>query len=68
MHGAKVPTLSMHVFRKYECDQEKSQSQTADKPMARRGRVAQQSQDTRKTNYCKQSNRLSLHRQDDWQN
>ena len=33
-----------------EYDQEIPQSQTADKPMAPRGRVTQQSQDTRKTN------------------
>ena len=33
-----------------EYDQEKPQSQTADNPMAPRGRAAQPSQDTRKTN------------------
>ena len=38
-----------------EYDQEIPQSQTADNPMAPRGRAAQPSQDTRKTNYAKQS-------------
>ena len=33
-----------------EYDQEIPQSQTADKPMASRGRAPQQSRDTRKTN------------------
>ena len=33
-----------------EYDQEIPQSQTADNPVAQRGRAAQQSQDTRKTN------------------
>ena len=33
-----------------EYDQEIPQSQTADKPMAPRGRATQQSRDTRKTN------------------
>ena len=33
-----------------EYDQEISQSQTADNPVAQRGRAAQPSQDTRKTN------------------
>ena len=33
-----------------EYDQEKPQSQTADKPVAPLGRATQQSQDTRKTN------------------
>ena len=37
-----------------ECDQEIPQSQTADKPMAPRRRVTQQSRDTRKTNLAKQ--------------
>ena len=32
-----------------ECDQEIQQSQTADNPMAARGRAAQPSRDTRKT-------------------
>ena len=40
-------------------DQEIPQSQTADKPMALRGKATQQSQDTR------QSNQLSLPHQDD---
>ena len=33
-----------------EYDQAKQQSQTADNPVAQRGRVAQPSRDTRKTN------------------
>ena len=44
----------MHVFRNSEYDQEIPQSQNADKLMAPRGRVTQQSQDTRKTNKAKQ--------------
>ena len=43
-------------------DQEIPQSQTADNPVAPRGRAAQPSQDTRKT---KLSNQLSLPHQDD---
>ena len=35
---------------KSECDQEIPQSQTADNPVAPRGRAAQPSRDTRKTN------------------
>ena len=46
-----------------EYDQEIPQSQTADNPMAPRGRATQPSRDTRKTN--KQSNHLSLPHQDD---
>ena len=46
-----------------EYDQEIPQSQTADNPMAPRGRAAQPSRDTRKT--IKQSNQLSLPHQDD---
>ena len=46
-----------------EHDQEIPQSQTADKPMAPRRKATQQSRDTRKT---KQSNQLSLPRQDDF--
>ena len=38
-----------------EYDQEIPQSQTADNPVAPRGRAAQPSQDTRKTNLAKQS-------------
>ena len=38
-----------------EYDQEIPQSQTADNPVAPRGRAAQPSQDTRKTNQAKQS-------------
>ena len=37
-----------------EYDQDIPQSQTADKPMAPRGRATQQSRDTRKTNQAKQ--------------
>ena len=37
-----------------EYDQEIPQSQTADNPMAPRGRATQPSQDTRKTNLAKQ--------------
>ena len=37
-----------------EYDQEIPQSQTADKPLAPRGRPAQPSRDTRKTNQAKQ--------------
>ena len=37
-----------------EYDQEITQSQTADNPVAPRGRAAQPSRDTRKTNYAKQ--------------
>ena len=46
-----------------EYDQEIPQSQTADKPMAPRGRATQPSRDTRKQ--TKQSNHLSLPNQDD---
>ena len=46
-----------------EYDQEIPQSQTADNPVAPRGRASQPSRDTRKTN--KQSNQLSLPHQDD---
>ena len=38
-----------------EYDQEIPQSQTADNPVAPRGRAAQPSRDTRKTNSTKQS-------------
>ena len=37
-----------------EYDQQIPQSQTVDKPMASRGRAAQQSQDAKKTNQAKQ--------------
>ena len=37
-----------------ECDQEIPQSQTADNPMAPRGRATQPPRDTRKTNQAKQ--------------
>ena len=45
--------VSAHIVKTKnvsEYDQEIPQSQTADKPMAPRGRTTQQSQDTRKTN------------------
>ena len=48
-----------------EYDQEIPQSQTADNPVAPRGRAAQPSRDTKKTNKAKQSNQLSLPHQDD---
>ena len=41
-----------------EYDQEMPQSQTADTPMAPRGRATQQSRDTRKTNKAKQIAKL----------
>ena len=41
--------FSVH-FKNSEYDQEIPQSQTADNPMAPRGRAAQPSQDSRKTN------------------
>ena len=47
-----------------EYDQEIPQSQTADNPVAPRGRAAQPSRDTRKTNLAKQP-ALSLPYQDD---
>ena len=47
------------VMRNSEYDQEIPQSQTADKPMASRGRATQQSRDTRKTNQAKQPTRSS---------
>ena len=43
--SAKFLILGMHVFRKFEHDQEIPQLQTADKPNASRGRVTQQSRD-----------------------
>ena len=48
--------LIMFVIYKIvsEYDQEIPQSQTADNPVASRGRAAQPSRDTRKTNYAKQ--------------
>ena len=46
-----------------EYGQEIPQSLTADKPMTPRGRAAQPSRDTRKTN--QQNNQLSLPHQDD---
>ena len=51
------------AVRNSEFDQEIPQSQTADKPVAPRGRARQQSRDTRKTK--NQSNQLSLPHQDD---
>ena len=52
----KINTFEVLVKSKYslkivsEYDQEIPQSQTADNPVAPRGRAAQPSQDTRKTN------------------
>ena len=42
--------LTPCMIKVSEHDQEIPQSQTADKPMAPRGRATQQSRDTRKTN------------------
>ena len=49
---AKRSALSQQVTTKIvsEYDEEIAQSQTADKPVASRGRATQQSRDTRKTN------------------
>ena len=55
--------FKLGIFKNSEYDQEIPQSQTADNPVALRGRAAQPSQGTRKTN--KQSNQLSLPHQDD---
>ena len=45
------PTYAQLLFiQNSEYDQEMPQSQTADKPMAPRGRATQLSQDTKKTN------------------
>ena len=46
--GIKHSTKCTKIVSEY--DQEIPQSQTADNPLAPRGRVAQPSQDTRKTN------------------
>ena len=47
-----IPYISLDQYLKKvsEFDQEIPQSQTADNPMAPRGRAAQPSRDTRKTN------------------
>ena len=46
-----IEALTMHIQNiVIEYDQEISQSQTADNPVASRGRAAQPSRDTRKTN------------------
>ena len=42
--------IRIKITKKNEYDQEIPQSQTADNPVAPRGRAAQPSQDTRKTN------------------
>ena len=44
--------LSLKIVTEY--DQEITPSQTADNPVAQRGRAAQQSRDTKKTNQAKQ--------------
>ena len=46
----RVPGLQRVLFKNSEYDQEIPQSQTADNPVASRGRAAQPSRDTRKTN------------------
>ena len=53
LKSTKLLILIRQVFRKCEYDQEIPQSQIADNPMVPRGRVTQQSRDTRKTNYAK---------------
>ena len=54
MQNGQFHTYSINMYRIIkivsEYDQEIPQSQTADNPMAPRGRAAQPSQDTRKTN------------------
>ena len=49
--------LVLNIYAKIvnEYDQEIPQSQTADNPVARRGRAAQPSRDTKKTILAKQS-------------
>ena len=47
---AYLMACSEYIYKNSEYDQDIPQSQTADKPMARQGRVTQQSRDTRKTN------------------
>ena len=51
-----IISLRAHFSQKIvsEYDKEIPQSQTADRPMAPRGRATQQSRDTRKTNQAKQ--------------
>ena len=50
--GLQNPVLHSKIVSEY--DQEIPHSQTADNPMAPRGRAAQPSRDTRKTNKAKQ--------------
>ena len=53
----KIPSFQMSPLdsiKNSEYDQEVPQSQTADNPVAPRGRAAQPSRDTRKTNKAKQ--------------
>ena len=56
-HNIIIFRLRKTQFQKIvsEYDQEIPQPQTADKPMAPRGRITQPSQDTRKTNLTKHS-------------
>ena len=51
-HTPKRAPAQQKIVSEY--NQEIPQSQTADKPMAPRGRATQQSRDTRKTNQAKQ--------------
>ena len=46
--------MQIPSIKNSEYDQEKIESQTADKPMTSRGRATQSSLDTRKTNQAKQ--------------
>ena len=46
------------MMKNSEYDQEIHQSQTADNPMAPRGRATRQSRDTRKTNFSKATSSL----------
>ena len=51
MADIRTDTQHINIFKKVsEYDQEIPQSQTADKPMAPRGRATKPSRDTRKTN------------------
>ena len=49
--ATQISGSSLKIVSEY--NQEIPQSQTTDNPMARRGKGAQPSQDTRKTNYVK---------------
>ena len=58
-HTLCVYRKALHIMQVHtkivsEYDQEIPQSQTVDNPVAPRGRAAQPSQDTRKTNQAKQ--------------